>query len=166
MANGKKTDQQRIEAAERRIKALELRKRGASFRVIGDQLGVSGKTAHQDYKAAMAELAELEHDTAEEYRTMELARLDMALIALAPKLRNGNVEAINAWIRASESRRKLLGLDAPAKTALTNPDGTALATQQQMIGVVLNLLAPYPDLRLALAAQLTEETDAADDVQD
>lgn len=191
MANGKKTDAQQATAAERRLQVLELRKQRSSFRDIGTALGISEAQAHRDYKAAMVHLIELEEASADELRTMELMGLDtLAVEALRilqadhPLVSGGKVlsgftedgkpvgltddgpklAAIAELRRISESRRKLLGLDAPAKTALTNPDGTPYQAQQQLIGVVLNLLAPYPDLRLALAAQLTEETDAANDV--
>lgn len=184
MANGKKTDQTRLEAAERHVRAFELRKAGASYRAIGADLGVSGKTAHEDVRRVLAELAEATNDSAEEYRTMELERLDHLTLAAArvlqtthPLVSGGKIlsgfttdgkaigltddgprlQAIDRLLRISESRRKLLGLDAPAKTAITNPDGTP-AAYAEMRAVVLNLLAPYPELRLALAAQLAEET--------
>src|SRR5262245_51343089 len=83
MANGKKTDQQRIAAAERRQQVLELRKRRESFRAIGDALGISEAQAHRDYKAAMVRLSELEQDSADELRTMELAALDMLAVEAA-----------------------------------------------------------------------------------
>ena len=98
-------------AADRRHRALEMRKSGASYRAIGAQLGVSEKTAHQDVQQALASLAELEQSSADELRTMELMRLDMAALALAPKLKTGDPAIVGAWVRISESRRKLLGLD-------------------------------------------------------
>ena len=84
----------RENAAERRVKALELRKSGASYRLIGAQLGVSEKTAHQDVRQALASLAELEQSTADEYRAMELMRLDMAALGIAQKLRYGDPAVI------------------------------------------------------------------------
>lgn len=163
MAHGKRTDQIEITAAERRQKALELRKQAQSYRAIGDQLNVSAKTAHQDVQTALAELAELEHASAAEYRTLEEARLDAAAEAIWPKVAKGDLDAVHAWVRISESRRRLRGLDAPQKIAPTTPDGTApYQAYAELRGVVLQLLAPYPDLRLALAdqlAQLPEETD-------
>lgn len=159
MANGKKTDQQRIAAAERRQQALELRKAGASYRKIADTLAVSLSQAHDDVQQALIQLAELECASAGELRAMELARLDVAMLAIARQVQQGNLKAVGAWVRISESRRKLLGLDAPQKIAQTNPDGTPYETQQHMIGLVMHLLAPYPDLRLTLAAQLTEDAD-------
>lgn len=191
MANGKKTDQVRIGAADRRQRALELRKAGASYRAIGATLGVSEAQAHRDVQDALARLAELELTSAAELRALEMARLDdlaltaaRILAATHPLVSGGKVlsgftsegkpigltddgpklAAIRELRLISESRRKLLGLDAPAKVAPTNPDGTPYESHQQIIGIVLNLLAPYPDLRLALANQLTLED--ADVVQD
>lgn len=164
--------------ADRQYQALELRKQGQSYRAIAAALSISVGQAHADVQTVMAELAQLTHASAEEYRTMELERLDTLtveaariLMATHPLVSGGKVldglsddgpklRAIAELRAISESRRKLLGLDAPAKTALTNPDGTP-AAYAELRTVVLNLLAPYPDLRLALAdqlAQLPEET--------
>lgn len=136
-------------ALDRRVKALELRKRGKSYRTIGAALEISEAQAHRDVQQAMAALRELEQTTAEEYRTMELERLDLALQALLPKLNAGNVEAVNAWVRISESRRKLLGLDAPAALnlsgALSSPAYVALRA------VVLQALPTEQRLLLAEA---------------
>lgn len=169
-------------AAVRRLRALELRLDGQSYRAIGAQLGVSGKTAWEDVQASLTELAALELANAAELRALELERLDALTIEAArilrtthPLIAGGKVladltddgpklQAIDRLLRISESRRKLLGLDAPALTALTNPDGTP-AAYAELRTVVLNLLAPYPDLRLALAdqlAQMPEETDGAE----
>jgi hypothetical protein len=156
VANGKKTDKTRLEAAERHVRAFELRKQGYSYREIGATLGVSGKTVHEDVQRVLGELATQRLASAAEYVTMELEHLDMAQQALVQHLSSGDPSIINAWVKVSESRRRLLGLDAPAKTAITNPDGTP-AAYAEMRAVVLNLLAPYPELRLALAAQLAEE---------
>lgn len=142
-------------AAERRVKALQLRIGGASFRAIGDALGVSEKTAWQDVQRATKHLAEMELDHAAEYVALEEARLDVAMLAIASQVRMGKIEAVNTWVRISESRRRLRGLDAPTKIAQTNPDGSP-AEYAELRAVVLNLLAPYPDLRLALAEQLAQ----------
>jgi hypothetical protein len=165
MANGKKTDQARIRTAERRQRALDLRKNGATYRQIADTLAVSLQVAYEDVQRPLAELAALEQTSAEELRTMELMRLDAAQLALAPKMKLGDPQVVNAWVRVSESRRKLLGLDAPAKTALTNPDGSP-AAYAELRAVVLQLLAPYPDLRLALAEQLAQADEVTDGVVD
>lgn len=163
MANGRKTDQQRITATERRIKVLAYRKAGATYRAIADTLAVSLATVHDDMQRAYAELNEQQQAEAAEAQALEAARLDDLQRACWQQAMSGNLKAIETARRISESRRKLFGLDAPTLIAPVNADGTPYETQQQLVGVVLNLLAPYPDLRLALAAQLTEESD---DVQD
>lgn len=97
--------------AERRLKAFELRKAGASYRQIGRKLGVTGKTAHEDVRAVLAELAETRLESAAEYVALECERLDMAALALYQHLESGDPQIINSWVKVSESRRKLLGLD-------------------------------------------------------
>lgn len=154
MANGKKTDQERINAAERRQKVLDLRKAGASFRAIGSQLTISEAQAHRDYKAAMAHLAELEVSSADELRTLSLSRLSALLLTTWRQAQTGNLKAIGMALRIDESIRKLLGLDAAPKVPL-NPDGSP-AQYAELRTVVLNLLAPFPDIRLALADQLAQ----------
>jgi hypothetical protein len=55
-----------------------------------------------------------EAEALEEARALELARLDRALLALDPLLEKGDVTAVREARGLSESRRKLLGLDARA----------------------------------------------------
>jgi hypothetical protein len=170
----------REKAAERRVQALDLRKAGASYRAIAATLGINEKTAYNDVRRALQTLAELELTSAEELRTLELARLDKLTIEAArvlaathPYVSGGKVlpnladdgpklQAIDRLLRISESRRKLLGLDAPPKVPL-NPDGTPFAAAYtELRAVVLNLLAPYPDLRLLLADQLAQVDEVPD----
>jgi hypothetical protein len=80
-------------------------------------------TAYYDVQAALQEVIELRNTRAEEYREMELDRLDGLLHALQRKIRRGDAFAIEVARKLSESRRKLLGLDAPMKVAPTNPAG-------------------------------------------
>lgn len=103
----------REKAAERRVKALQLRQVGASYRAIARQCGVSVKTAHKDVSEALAELAALERHEAASLRALEQARLDECLLVLAPRIKAGDLGAIDRALRISESRRRLLGLDEP-----------------------------------------------------
>jgi hypothetical protein len=137
------------DAAERRQKAFALRRSGVPYRAIGKQLGISEAQAHRDVQAVLARLSELELASVEEYRVMELARLDRAQAALATMIDSGEPAVIGLWIKVSESRRKLLGLDAPTKIAQTNPDGTASAAYAELRAVVLALLSMEQRLLLA-----------------
>jgi hypothetical protein len=161
MANDKGNTEQ---AAERPIRAFELRKQGYSYREIGAALGVSHKTAHEDVQRVLAELAETRLESAAAYVALECERLDMAALALFQHLETGDPQIINSWIKLSESRRKLLGLDAPTKIAATNPDGTAPAAYAELRAVVLAMLPM--EQRLALADQLDKVIDVTNPTLD
>ena len=83
----------------------------------------------------------------------ELAALDELRRAVMPKaIKNDPASVANA-IGISESRRRLLGLDAPAKVAPTSPDGEAPYDPLQAVQELDVLLAqmatrhdPRPDL--------------------
>lgn len=148
------------DAADRRQKAFALRRSGVPYRAIGKQLDISEAQAHRDVQAVLARLSEPELENVEEYRVMELARLDRAQQALATMIDSGEPAVIALWIKLSESRRKLLGLDAPTKIAATNPDGTAPAAYAELRAVVLAMLPM--EQRLALADQLDRVIDVSD----
>jgi len=112
-------------AAERRIRSLELRKAGLSYRQIGDQLGVSEMQAWRDVKGALEGLAKLEQGHARELRQLEVERIDALITALWVRARgrrvqheDGTIEdvppeypALDRVLRLMEARRRLLGLD-------------------------------------------------------
>lgn len=111
---------QKENAAERRVNALNLRKSGASFRQIGDQLGVDAATAYRDVQRALADLAKEQRESAEQLRQLELERLDALQIALWVQARQGNQGAVDRVLRIMERRARLLGLDAPTKADITS----------------------------------------------
>lgn len=112
MANGKRSDKNRLRAAERRLKAFELRKAGDSYRKIATALDVSVAQAHDDVNTALAELATQECASAKEYRALELERLDAILLAVWKDATKGHLGAVDRVLRISERRARLLGLDA------------------------------------------------------
>ncbi len=125
MARKKANPGQSEIAAERRIRSLELRKAGLSYRQIGDQLGVSEMQAWRDVKGALEGLAKLEQGHARELRQLEVERIDALITALWVRARgrriqhdDGTVEdvppdyaAVDRVMRLMEARRRLLGLD-------------------------------------------------------
>ena len=100
---------------------MSLRAQGLSYRAIADawekQTGktVSKTTVQNDIARELQSLSEQTRSEAKHYRDIELIRLDMAMSAIAKKVSSGDVAAVNAWVKISESRRKLLGLDAPVQ---------------------------------------------------
>ena len=108
-----KTSPRTIDAALRQAKALELRKAGATYDQIADQLDYSSRASA--YKAVAKALQAIEEQVAEdaiELCRLEVERLDRLLVALWPKASAGHLGAIDRVIRISERRSRLLGLDA------------------------------------------------------
>ncbi len=115
-----RTSAQKITIAQRRAKAMAMRKTGATMEAIAaalsqkmDLKNYNRSRVFEDIDASLKELNQsCTHDTAE-YRRQEEERLDDYLFRLAEKIKIGDVNAIDKAIKISESRRKLLGLDAP-----------------------------------------------------
>lgn len=155
-----KTTPDRVEAAEKRKRAVELRKLHYSYEEIAEELCLS-RTTVRDYVAKEMEL--LRKETAEqvqEMRDMELKRLDELLKSWFPLAKAGDEKAAGIVLKAQERRAKLVGLDAPVKQELTGKDGGAIKTvsttadlsgltdaQLEQLQAILNVVQPpAPDL--------------------
>lgn len=111
--NKAKVDVRKAVAADKRRMALELRKAGASYQQISDQLGLGGKSnAHRAVKRAILDIP---MDAAREVLAMELERLDALLLAVWQKAKGGDLNAVDRVLRIQERRTAYLGLDAPKK---------------------------------------------------
>ncbi|MGL5924647.1 hypothetical protein [Chroococcidiopsis sp.] len=119
---GKKED-----TASRRLQAMELRKAGKNYRAIGKELGISEAQAHRDVATVVKSITKLSTETALEHQALELERLEMAMAAIAPQVQKGYLQAIDRWLRLCESRRKLLGIDAPAKQEINSNTAISLS---------------------------------------
>jgi uncharacterized membrane protein YccC len=120
-----KTSERRLAATERQRQALELRKAGVGFVKIAEMLGYKGPSGA--YEAVHSALRRTLQQPADDLRRLENERLDVVLQAIAVRVKAGDYKAIDRWLRACESRRKLEGLDAPVKVAATDPQGNAAA---------------------------------------
>lgn len=105
----------KLSAAERRYQAVQLRQKGLSYRRIAERLGCSKSVVAKDIKREIQELKSLTRAEVEELRQLELERLDTAQQFVSNELNNGNdvLAAVDRWLKISERRSKLLGLDAP-----------------------------------------------------
>lgn len=128
-----------IDTARQDARAAELRGKGWTYQRIADELGLSGKGRAWD--AVDRALKAIVQEPAANLRALELERLDVmyaeAIAVLErdhytvahgkivyrdgePLLDDGpKLQAIETLRRVSESRRKLLGMDEPAKTAIS-----------------------------------------------
>jgi hypothetical protein len=113
---------------------LTLRKKGQSHRAIAETIteahrmedaafSITYRTVGNYLREALDELAQQNQESATELREMELSRLDWLMESIAQSVDAGDPTAINTALRISESRRKLLGIDAPQKVAPVTPDG-------------------------------------------
>jgi hypothetical protein len=102
-----------IRVRERRRQALELRRAGASYEQIADQLGYAHRgKAYEDIHTALAHLTK---HPAEEYLAEELDRLDAMLVGLWPAAWKGHLGAVDRVIKIMDRRARYLGLDAPTR---------------------------------------------------
>ena len=163
MAGGKAAAK-KVSIIERRQTALSLRKSGASYRAIASHISLSPGNekysegqAHADVTACLKALVSQTGLDTEEYRALELERLDTAQLAIAKKVQAGDLQAIDRWLRISERRSALLGLDAPIQ----------LKVEQQLqieLSAFLNSLEnvlPTEIYKQVLNAIATVETRAA-----
>jgi hypothetical protein len=118
----------RITAAQRRGKALDLRKQGQTYAQIAAALGVSESRAHQVVTEELRRLHAERSEAAGEVLRLELERLDVLQASVWPKAKAGEPTAVERVLNIMARRAKLLGLDAPTKVAATDPAGNKAAT--------------------------------------
>ncbi len=110
-----RTSARRVAQAERRLKAIQLRKTGQHYAAIGAELGISEAGA---FLLVQRELHRLNEHTAEavvELRRLELERLDAMLLGLWAEASTGAYLSVDRVLGIMERRAKLLGLDAAIK---------------------------------------------------
>lgn len=102
-------------AAERRIRALELRKAGANYRDIAATLEVSVGQAFADVRKSMSKLSEFEAEQAEDVRRLTLERLDGILAGHYIRAVQGCHRSALIVLKVIERQAKLLALDEPER---------------------------------------------------
>ena len=91
----------------RRGRALQMHLAGASYQQIVDALGYSSKSvAFKDVRSAMDDLGSPSADS--DQIKVGLARLDVALTAIWPKVRSGELGAVDRFLKIEDQRSKLL----------------------------------------------------------
>lgn len=105
---------QRNEA--RRTEAMNLRLAGFSYEAIAERLGVSESAVHGLIGRTLEKAVNY---SVEQLREVENARLDRAQAAIWTKVLNGDEKAIDSFLRISQRRARLNGLDAPQQVNLS-----------------------------------------------
>ena len=140
-----------INAHERHLMALELKKAGATFEAIARQLGYASASGAQ--KAVRSALAATLRAPAEELRTLECERLDSLLLGLWKRAAGGDEKAARVAIAISKRRSELLGLDRRPRPEPGEDEPIGLAGRRSLdareIGAAMDeLLARYRAGRL------------------
>lgn len=156
MTRESKSSGRRLTAAERKQKALELRKACASYQAIGDALGVSKQQAHRYVTAALESIRIETAEEAENLRTIELERIDSLFLECYALAKKGDLPAVDRCIRLSERRCKILGLDAATRSEIS----ACLVSSGEWMELrarILKTLEKYPEARAALLAEFNED---------
>ena len=142
----------------RRVQSWDLRVDGYSYREIAERTGVSLTTAYHDVQVAAELLDDVRKAKAERVLEVELARYDKASNALLSKVLKGEPKATMAYMRVSEQRARLLGMNAPEKVLHAG----MVITGEQLAGSQNSLAEKLEGLRQrmlggAVDAQVTED---------
>jgi hypothetical protein len=134
-----------IARAERDRDWIELRRQGLLESEIASRYEVRQQTVS---KAILKYVRNLPAIAADDLRRIEAERLDALTAALAPAIAKGDPRSIEAAVRISERRAKLLGLDAPNTHRITGPgDGPVQ---------IMSLLAQVPPMDVEMLKRIQE----------
>jgi hypothetical protein len=134
-----------IARAERDRDWIELRRQGLLESEIASRYEVRQQTVS---KAILKYVRNLPALAADDLRRIEAERLDALYAALAPAIAKGDPRSIEAAVRISERRAKLLGLDAPNTHRITGPDNWPVQ--------IMNLLAHEPPIDIEMIKRIQD----------
>jgi len=136
MANSNRNSAAKAVHIQRVAQALELRRAGKSYPEIGAALGVAQSHAHRLVAEGMEDARAQVTTEATQLRAEELSRLDAMMQGLWPSARKGGVTAVDRVLKIMERRARLLGLDAPVRSALEG--GPPGSPPIQSVGMTLD----------------------------
>lgn len=99
-----------VQVVERQAEAVKLRVEGKTLQEIADQLGYSDPSGA--HRAIAAALAKTLATPADEFRALELERLEALWKGLWRFAQAGDEKAVSAALKVMQRRAKLMGLDA------------------------------------------------------
>ena len=89
---------------------------GLSYEKIGDELGISASAA---WNLVNRTISETRNYAVDQLRQVENARLDRATTAIWNKVLEGDLKAVDSYLKIADRRAKLNGLDAPTKVQMS-----------------------------------------------
>lgn len=115
-----------IETADRQSRALDLRRLGASYDRIAEQLGYKNRSGA--WHAVQAALRRAVVEPAREQRIIADQRLDFLLQRTLSAFANGDLDQVRNVLAIEKRRADLWGLDAPKGVEVTGRDGGPIET--------------------------------------
>lgn len=91
----------------RRTRAVELRQAGFSYDDIAIELGYANRSGV--WKATQAALKSVQSELVDEYRTLNLERLDALLAVVWPEALAGDIKSVTAARQILNAQDRLLG---------------------------------------------------------
>jgi len=131
----------RVLARERERRAITLRMAGATYRQIGEELGVSGQAAWGSVDRALRRVAKHTNEDAEKLRRIELRRLEKLHLLVWKEALGKDTKikaryaAIDRCLKIAERRARLMGLDSPQAVDVTS-GGKSLPAPQIYLPIV------------------------------
>lgn len=104
----------------RRTQVLANVLAGVPYRNIAQGLGCSAGTVAHDVKIVLERMHEEQEYIGFIYATLEVRRLDIALIGIWDKVKQGNFQAIDRLIAIQNQRAKYIKLHLPLEVELTD----------------------------------------------
>jgi hypothetical protein len=149
-----KVSKTRVLAAERRIQALSLRKKGLTYAEIGKELGCTSRRARSLVAYEFVRLKGEQNELAEEAFRTNIGRLDQLLEAVWHEALEGELEAVDTALKILDRQSRMMGLDAPARSEVqvTRLAGKELEEEARRLG----LLPPVTPPQQALPAPIIE----------
>ena len=132
-----------VSAVERTRQAVALRRAGLTCAEIGAKLGCSKASAHRAIVRGLEALRAESQEDATALRTLELARLDAAQVAIWRDVQAGDMAAIDRLLRISQRRASLLGLDQQRVSTDVRVDMGE--TGADVLARLVALVTPKPD---------------------
>lgn len=135
-----KTSPETCKRTAQEIEALKRRIQGEELYPIAVDHGVTVSCVSRRIQKCLKEAAEERLELGDQLLDLWLARVDRILLSMAPKVEEGSARHAEVALKAIAQGAKLLGLEAPIKVEVTDPD-EALKMAADALGLDVETVA-------------------------
>ena len=130
---GSKSSPEWIAVTEKQAKALEMRKAGATFLEIAEELEYASPSGA--FEAVKSALDKTLREPANSLRELELERLDTMWATVWENVLSGDLDSMSMALKIAERRARLLGLDIKESTLKHQLDLEGVRTLRELVSV-------------------------------